>query len=139
MIEIDKNSLSKLQRKLEKQFPREAAKEGRALLRKASSELRKRVRAAAPIDSGALKRSIYTKAMSDKFGEPMAADVRVKTGKKNAAKGRDGYHWRFIEYGTQKKEARPFVKPTLEQFRGTMAEYFAEYRDLLADKFNEDR
>jgi HK97 gp10 family phage protein len=135
---VDPQSFAKLQRKLEKEFPREASKEGRAVLKKAVTELRNKVRSAAPVDEGVLRRSIYVKVLRDKLGEPSAADVRVRTGGKAQKKNRDGFYWRFIEYGTKKMPARPFVAPTLEKFKPHLIELFKEYRDGLGDKFNRD-
>lgn len=138
MFKVDRKSLEALQRKLEKDFPREAAKEGRALLKKASLELKNKVRNAAPFDEGDLRRSIYVKVLRDKIGEPHAADVRVRTGKKARGKNRDGWHWRLLEYGTVKMDARPFVGPTVAKFKPVLERYFKEYRDLLVEKFNRE-
>lgn len=135
---VDPKSLEKLQQKLEKEFPREAAKEGRALLKKAATELRGKIKNAAPIDEGDLRRSIYVKVLRDKLGEPHAADVRVRTGGKAQKKNRDGFYWRFIEYGTKKMNARPFVAPTIERFRPVLDRYFKQYRDMLVEKFNRE-
>lgn len=132
---VDPQSFAKLQRKLERDFPREASKEGRAVLQKAARELRTKIRDAAPIDEGNLRRGIYTKFLRDKLGEPQAADVRARTG---GRKTRDAFHWRFIEYGTKKLTARPFVAPTLEKFKPRLIELFKEYRDGLGEKFNRD-
>ena len=138
MFKVDERSLFKLQQKLEKDFPRIASKEGRAVLKKAGTELRNKIKAAAPQDEGTLKRSLYSKALRDKLGEPQAFDVRVRTGGKAQKKNRDGFYWRFIEYGTKKMSARPFVRPTLEKFRPQMQRYFEQYRDLIAEKFNRE-
>lgn len=137
MFQFDPKSLARFQRKLEKDFPRAAQKEGRALVKKAATELRNDVKAAAPMDTGTLRRSIYVKLLRDKFGEPHAADVRVKTGKKAQAKNRDGFYWRFIEHGTVNMDAQPFVQPTIERFRASkMKKYTDEYLKALADEFN---
>lgn len=136
MFQFDKKSLDRLQHKLEKEFPREAKKQGRELVKKAATELRNDVKAAAPMDTGTLRRSIYVKLLRDKFGEPHAADVRIKTGKKAQAKNRDGFYWRFLEHGTVKIDAQPFVHPTIERFRPKMKKYTDAYLKALADEFN---
>lgn len=128
MFVFDAKALAKLQTKLEKEFPRAAKKEGRKLVKKAATELRKNIKEAAPVDTGELRRSLYVKVLRDKFGEPTAADVRVKSG---------GFFWRFLEYGTVKMEEQPFVEPTVERFRPKMKAYFDEYREALAKEFNE--
>jgi HK97 gp10 family phage protein len=136
MFTFDPKSIDKLQEALEKKFPRAAKKEGNEILKTAVIELRDAIKAAAPIDSGDLRRSIYAKVLKDKFSEPMAADVRIKTGKKAAKKNRDGWYWRLHEYGTVKMEANPFVHPTIERFKPKLREYFEKYRDVLVNKFN---
>lgn len=138
MFIADPKSLAALQRKIAKEFPREAAKEGRELLKKAATELKNEVRDAAPMDEGVLRRAIYVKVLRDKVGEPHAADVRVRTGGKAQKNNRDGFYWRFIEYGTKKLSARPFVAPTALKFKPTLERYFKQYRDLLAEKFNRE-
>jgi len=136
MFTFDPKSLAAFQRKLERDFPRAAKKEGRALVKKVATELRNDIKAAAPLDTGTLRRSLYVKVLRDKFGEPTAADVRVKTGKKAQAKNRDGFYWRFIEHGTVKMDDKPFVHPTLERFRPKLKKHYDEYMKTLADGFN---
>jgi len=138
MFKVDERSLFKLQQNLEKKFPRIAAKEGREVLKKAGTELRNKIKAAAPLDEGTLRRSLYVKALRDKIGEPQAFDVRVRTGGKAQKKNRDGFYWRFIEYGTKKMPARPFVAPTVEKFRPIMKKYFEQYLDTITGKINRE-
>lgn len=136
MFQFDKKSLARFQHKLEKDFPRVAKKEGLELVKKAATELRNDVKAAAPMRTGDLKRSVYVKLLRDKFGEPHAADVRIRTGKKEQAKNRDGFYWRFLEHGTVNMDAQPFVHPTIERFRPKMKKYTDAYLKALADDFN---
>lgn len=135
---VDKASLGKLQRKLENDFPREASKEGQKVLSVAAKELRKKIREAAPVDSGDLRRSIYVKKLRDKFAEPQAIDIRSSRGGVNRGKKRkaDAFYWRFLEYGTKKMAPRPFVGPTVEKFKPQLQKYFEEYRNGLAEEFN---
>jgi HK97 gp10 family phage protein len=133
---FDEKSLAKFQKKLEKEFPRAYKEEGRKILKTAVTELRNDVKAAAPRDEGDLQRSIYVKVLRDKYGEPHAADVRIKTGKKAQKKNRDGWYWRLHEYGTVKMDANPFVYPTLERFKPKMKKYTDEYLATIAGEFN---
>jgi HK97 gp10 family phage protein len=103
-----------------------------------ATELKNDIKAAAPLDTGTLRRSLYVKVLRDKFGEPTAADVRVKTGKKAKAKNRDGFYWRFIEYGTVNMNAEPFVQPTIERFKPKLQKHYDEYMKSLSDDFNKD-
>jgi HK97 gp10 family phage protein len=135
-FEIDPAGLDKLRRKLGRDLPQAGQKKAREVLRKASTDLRDEVRNAAPMDTGTLRRSIYAKLLPSRFGAPESADVRVQTGLRAARKNRDGFYWRFIEYGTKFQRARPFIAPTLERFRGRFAAYFDEYKKALGDEFD---
>lgn len=137
MFEFDPKSLARLQTKLERDFPRAHKKEGRKLVKKAATDLRNDIKAAAPVDTGTLRMAIYVKVLRDKFGEPTAADVRVRTGKSAQKKNRDAWYWFLVEHGTVKTPARPFVQPTLERFRPKMKKYFDEYRQAVTKDFNE--
>lgn len=40
---------------------------------------------------------------------------KVRSGKKGALNPKDPYYWRFIEFGTSKMPAKPFLRPAFEQ------------------------
>jgi len=63
-------------------------------------------RALAPVESGALRNSI--KASSSRF---KGGGALVKAG------GGDQYYATFIELGTRKKTAHPFLRPAMEKNR----------------------
>ena len=86
-------------------------------------------RAIAPRDTGVLKRDI----IAQRWRRPvdrMAATVvvrvrslkaraRARIQKRNLAKGRslhhgDPFYWRFVEFGTSKMSARPFLRPAFD-------------------------
>lgn len=137
MFEFDAKSLDRFERKM-LQFDKDAKKKGRDLVKTAATELRNDIRLDAPIDTGTLSRSIYVKVLRDRFGYPTAADVRIKTGRKAQKKKKDGFYWRFIEHGTVKMPARPFVKPAIERFKPKLKAHYDEFLKPLAKKFNDD-
>jgi HK97 gp10 family phage protein len=75
--------------------------------------LRKAVVAAAPRRTGNLARSIYARASdsSDPVSAKVAAAIPSRK-KLGSAKGGE-YYARFLEGGTQKMSAQPFVAPAL--------------------------
>lgn len=97
------------------------------------------IRRAAPLkDTGNLERSIITRAIA-KGKTPLTSEahVTVRTGKvsrreraaarkKGVAARVDAYYWRFLEFGTVKMAARPFMRPALDASRQAAIEAMAE-------------
>jgi len=70
---------------------------------------------------GTLKRSIIMKQIPEASNlYKQTFYVTVRHGKKYQKQGKDGsksqdaYYWRFVEFGTQKMAARPFLRPAFE-------------------------
>lgn len=57
----------------------------------------------------------------------------IKTGKKSKGNpGGDTFYWRFVEFGTEKVAARPFMRPAMESAMGQVVDTFvAEYDKAL--------
>ena len=55
------------------------------------------------------------------FGLTESYVVRVKNGKDRDDK-RGAYYWRFVEFGTAKQPARPFLRPTFEAEKEAFAQ-----------------
>lgn len=93
---------------LEKQFDRLAATSKRKVMQKALNAgiapIKKEVKANAPVRLGILKKSIRSKQM--KLTEHPAVGIYI-TGK--------AYYWRFIEDGTSKMAAAPFIRPAADR------------------------
>lgn len=92
-----------------------------------SFAIAQRARAAAPVDSGLLKSSIE----STKAGKGLSSRVTV-----------DGaaYYWRFIEFGTRRMAARPFIRPSAEAESGDFVQRMRDIgpkveRDLAVSRF----
>lgn len=56
-----------------------------------------------------------------------------KAGNKNASRpGGDTFYWRFIEFGTQKMAARPFMRPAMEENQSKALDTFvSEYKKYI--------
>ena len=70
---------------------------------------------------GTLKRSIIMKQVPELSGEQKQTFfVTVRHGKKYRKQGKSGnlsqdaWYWRFVEFGTVKMTARPFLRPAFE-------------------------
>lgn len=112
--------LRELVRALE-DLPRKVATNG---LRKAVSTgaalVRDEAKSRAPVDTGEMRRDIMIKRARTADGMIATYEVFVRTGKKSRMAGRrrnvarDSYYWRFVEFGTSKMAARPFMRPAFE-------------------------
>jgi HK97 gp10 family phage protein len=68
-----------------------------------------------PVDTGTLRRAIYMKQIREASdNSKQTYYVGVRRGKSERKKNRDGYHFAFVEFGTAKMAARPFMRPAFE-------------------------
>lgn len=66
-------------------------------------------------DTGTLQRAIYrTRSRSGSSAVQETAIVGIRFGKKYRRRGQDAWYWRFLEFGTVKMGARPFLRPAFE-------------------------
>lgn len=96
-----------------------------------ASVIRAEVRARAPVYTGpvaeghpppgTLKRAIYQKQIAELSSlTHQVFFVGVRQGKKYRNQGKkgdksqDAYYWRWVEFGTSKMAARPFMRPAFE-------------------------
>jgi HK97 gp10 family phage protein len=105
----------------------------RAALFRGARVIRDAARAKAPVRSGFLQKQIAALRSRDpkRFGASEMYSVGIKGGarkkyantKRNVRKGRAGqeyetagnaYYWRFMEFGTARMPARPFLRPAFE-------------------------
>jgi HK97 gp10 family phage protein len=108
--------LKELGPKVAKNGLRRATSAGAAIVR---NDARKR----APVDTGEMKRDIMMKRERDaRGGDTTGAvyTVYVRSGKKSRMAGkkrdvdRDSFYWKFLEFGTAKMAAQPFLRPAFE-------------------------
>ena len=101
---------------MRKKVARQAVAAGAGVVRKAAREK-------APVDTGNLKASLVMKRVKDTnlteeyIVTPRKGRTRdVKAAKRGkGALGKDAYYARFVEFGTVKVPARPFIRPALEE------------------------
>jgi HK97 gp10 family phage protein len=88
--------------------PREARNLARATVHGIASRITRGAKSRVKVDSGTLKKSIYTKRDKSPPDRPVST-VRFKDA---------GFYWRFVEYGTSRRnslDARPFLKPAKQE------------------------
>ena len=98
-----------IRRRLER-LPKSVAKGAvRFALREALRPVRAQARAEVPVDTGLVRRSIKIKAQRSKS----AVIFRVTIGDRDFVG--DAFYGAFHEFGTEKLDARPFLKPAFDQ------------------------
>lgn len=97
-------AIEQLDTKIQKRILRSATAAGARVIAKEA-------KANAPEDTGNLKKNIRTKNIKpDKLGkQESVVGVRVKGKTKDSA-----FYWRFVEFGTAKMPAKPFLRPAFE-------------------------
>lgn len=104
-------------------------------MRKGGAIVRDKARANAPVltentpyrRAGTLRKAIQARTKIGKNGQTntyvlvkglstkQILKFKGKTGKDSAYNPRDPFYWRFVEFGTSKMAARPFMRPAFEQ------------------------
>lgn len=116
--------LQELEKKLNKLGELEARRALNRGITKGGAEIRKAARAnAKQLDDKLTPEQIFKNVTSKKW--------RVKKGRKylgvsvginKEGKGGDTYYWRFLEFGTSKIAAKPFLEPALTQTKNAAIE-----------------
>lgn len=90
----------------------------------------------APKDSGEMAKDILVKRERGTKSEMSAKySVFVLSGKKSRLKGkrrnvdRDSFYWRFVEFGTSKMAAKPFLRPAFESRKEEAVKVIGEKLD----------
>lgn len=111
-----------------------APKEAKNLLRRVqydlAKELRDDMKPDVPVKTGTLFQAIKA---SRKRGTPgtVEAAVEIEHGK-NA--DHDAYYWHFVEFGTVKMKAKPYIIPAAERMRARLIEIFRERFGVQLEK-----
>lgn len=145
-MEIKLEGFAELQKRLAEFGPKLAANEQRNATRAAAAVFRDAVRLTAPVRTGLLKANLVVNKRRSDGRYVVKYGVRIKQAKKqkygntseNRRKRRVGkryevegpaFYGRFLEYGTSKMKAQPFMRPAfgpnvgkaLEAFKTRMA------------------
>lgn len=119
-FEIKVEGLAELERKLKELGPKISKNALRAATNAGAEVVRKAAIARAPIKSGTLKKQIYKKQIRELSNEHQQTffvgvlSRRKKTKGKNPGVIKSAFYWRFIEFGTVKMPARPFLRPAFD-------------------------
>lgn len=112
---------------LERQFDRLADTSKRKVMMKALNAgvapIKKEAKKNAPVDKGVLRKSIRSKQM--RYTEKPSVGIYV-SGK--------GYYWYFIENGTSKMAAAPFLRPAADAKHEEGVQRFKEKWKVEIDK-----
>lgn len=125
-------------------------KGGRFALRKAAQVIRDQAKANAQSIDDPKSRDDITKNIAEKWGSKFnksMGDLMFRVGvlggaggnqsKKDQGQGLPGgdtRHWRFVEFGTEKMAARPFLRPAMEQAAQRATDVFINQYDKAIDR-----
>lgn len=127
-MEIKLQGFAELQKKLQEFGPRVEKNGMRAAARAAATVFRDAIRNSAPVRTGTLKANIVTNSRRSDGPFMVRYGARIRSGKKlkyaNTAANRrarrvgkkyqiegPAFYGRFLEFGTSKMSARPFMRP----------------------------
>lgn len=105
-----------------KELPDRVAKNGlRAAVYAGAKVIRDEAKLQAPVATGTLKRAVILKQIPElSTKNKQTFFVTVRQGKKYRKQGKkgnlsqDAWYWRFVEFGTVKMSARPFLRPAFD-------------------------
>lgn len=118
-VDLQVEGLDELNRKLRALGPDLATRALRAAVAAGAQEIKKDVVARVPVATGTLRRAVYTKFIREESGpERKTFFVGVRSGKRYQKKNLDAFYWRFLEFGTARLAARPFIRPAWDARAG---------------------
>lgn len=89
--------------------------------------IRDEAKATNPDDTGRTDRALYAKLVKEESSDHQATyKVGIRSGSKERRRNRDAWYWRFVEFGTTKMPARPFMRPAFEKLKGDVVELIAK-------------
>jgi len=100
--------------------PRVGRKHLRAATSKGAARIRKKARELAPVDTGEMRKDIQQKREKTSGDHIASYSVYTRSGKRSRLSGKarnvdkDSFYWKFIEFGTAKMGAQPFMVPAYE-------------------------
>lgn len=116
-IGIQVKGLEKIQTKFNRLSEKGVKRAGAKAIRKGIQPAVRLARNKAPVRTGKMKRNIY----KFKLRKPIA-DLGYGVGVRTIGKAdnpKNAFYWKFVEHGTVKMRARPFLRPA---FRGAANE-----------------
>ena len=129
------DSLAKLERKARNRISAKAMRKGGAIIRDKARENAPVLTENVPHRrAGTLKKAISSRTKVGKNGKTntyiwvkglsnkQVLKFKGKTGKNAAYNPRDPFYWRFVEFGTSKMAAKPFMRPAFQQSKDKAAQ-----------------
>lgn len=127
VLKVEVQGLKELEQKLLQMAPKLARNGLRASVAAGARVVVAEARKNVPVDTGTLRRAIYQKQIREQSSMTQQTFfVGVRAGKREQKKNRDGYYFPFIEFGTTKMAARPFMRPAFESTKGQALEAMKE-------------
>lgn len=135
--------MAELKEKLKKVSDDMINKGGRSALRSAANVFRKEIKSNAeqlddPITPERIADNIAVRWDRQTFKKTGNPSFKVgvlggaKKGGKKAGKGGDTFYWRFIEFGTEKMPAKPFMRPAMDsQQKQALLTFIDAYKKQL--------
>lgn len=121
MASVQLSGFKELAAALREMGPKVARNGLRSAVAAGAAVVRNEARNLAPVRTGEMKKDIQQKRERDTKGEFAAKySVFVRSGKKSRLSGKkrnidkDSFYWRFLELGTSKMPAQPFMRPAFE-------------------------
>jgi HK97 gp10 family phage protein len=121
-----------------KEFPENIARNVlRGGVSSAAAVIRNEARRLAPKESGEMAKDIMLKRERSSTNYVANYSVFVRSGKKSRLSGKrrdvdkDSYYWRFVEFGTCKMAAKPFMRPAFDAMAREAVETLKNY---IADR-----
>jgi len=100
--------------------PRVGRKHLRAATSKGAAVIKKKARELAPVDTGEMRKDIQQKREKTAGDHIASYSVYTRSGKRSRLSGKarnvdkDSFYWKFVEFGTAKMEAQPFMEPAYQ-------------------------
>ena len=152
-ISVEVSGLTEIIREMEKLGGKEMLRMTNNALRAGAREIRDQavINARAiddPKTPSSIPDNIVVRAMSKRKRNALKADAGVRVGvlggakqgdkgAQNPNKGGDTFHWRFVEFGTQRASAKPFMRPAVTQSQArAIAKFFERYNQEFQKQLN---
>lgn len=123
MINVTVIGAAELEKKLMSFEPKLARKVIRKALREAAKPVLAAAKANVPVDEGDLKKSLKVKALKKRKKGTYTIQVATSDG---WFKG-DQFYGAFLEFGTSKMAARPFIRPAYDSQEGVAGKIIMQH------------
>lgn len=109
LLEITLKGWGDLEKALKTIGPRSARRGGAKALRHGADQIIEKAKELVPVDTGALEESIVYVAEASRSGQTLLGQIGFRRGPPSMARRAT-----FIEYGTVKMAAQPFMRPAID-------------------------